>query len=143
MKLFRWTAAAALACGLLAAPADAQQQRRPERNRIRAEEIAASHATTVYQLIQSRRGMWLMRNRATDTELGGTGRAGMLVFLDGAQLETVEDLRDIPTTGVRLIEFLNPHETEQRLGKYTTVGTIRVMSRDDEAPPPADSTRPR
>ena len=143
MKHFRWIAAAALACGLLASPADAQQQRRPERNRIRADEIAASIATTVYQLIQSRRGMWLMRNRTTDADMSGTGRGGMLIFLDGAQLETVEDLRDIPLQGVKLIEFLNPHETEQRLGKYTTIGTIRVLSRDDEAPPapPADSAR--
>lgn len=143
MKILRWTAAAALACGLLASHADAQQQRRPERNRIRAEEIAASNATTVYQLIQSRRGMWLMRNRTTDTDMSGSGRTGMLVFLDGAQLESVEDLRDIPLQGVRLIEFLNPHETEQRLGKYTTIGTIRVLSRDDDAPPPPDAPRPR
>ena len=142
MKIFRWTAAAALACALLAQTAHAQQQRRPERNRIRADEIAASNATTVYQLIQSRRGMWLMRSRTITTDMSQGNGSTMLVFLDGAQLEGVEDLRDIPTAGVRLIEFLNPHETEQRLGKYTTVGAIRVLSHDEETPPaPVDSAR--
>lgn len=139
MKILRWTAAAALACALLAPGAHAQQQRRPDRNRIRADEIEASHATTVYQLIQSRRGMWLMRNRATTTDMSSTGASTMLVFLDGAQLDGVEDLRDIPITGVRLVEFLSPHEVEQRLGKYTTIGAIRVLSHDDEEAPPADS----
>ena len=132
MKKLAWAAAALLACGLIASPAHAQQHTRPERNRIRAEEIHASNATTVYQLIQRSRGMWLMRNQPTDS-----GAGAMLVFYDGAQLEGVEDLRDIPLAGVQLIEFLNPSETEHRLGKYTTVGTIRVMSHDDTAP--ADS----
>src|SRR4051812_12015144 len=138
MKILRWTAAAALACALFAQPAHAQQQRRPDRNRIRADEIEASHATTVYQLIQSRRGMWLMRSHTTSADMSGTGAGTLLVFLDGAQLDGLEDLRDIPTAGVRVVEFLNPHETEQRLGKYTTIGAIRVLSHDDEAPAPVD-----
>ena len=136
MKKLAWAAAALLACGLLATPATAQQRTRPERNRIRAEEISASTATTVYQLIQRSRGMWLMRNHPTDS-----GAGAMLVFYDGAQLESVEDLRDIPLSGVQLIEFLTPAESEHRLGKYTTVGTIRVMSHDDTTPPPSDSAR--
>jgi len=135
MKKLAWAAAALLACGLIATPATAQQRARPERNRIRAEEIQASNATTVYQLIQRSRGMWLMRNHPTDS-----GAGALLVFYDGAQLDSPEDLRDIPLSGVQLIEFLTPAETEHRLGKYTTVGTIRVMSHDDTvAPPPADS----
>jgi hypothetical protein len=131
MKKLAWAAAALIGCTLLASPAHAQQHTRPDRNRIRAEEIQASYATSVYQLIQRSRGMWLMRNHPTDS-----GAGAMLVFYDGAQLESVEDLRDIPLAGVQLIEFLNPAETEHRLGKYTTVGTIRVMSHDDTAPPP-------
>ena len=143
MTILRWTAAAALACGLIASPAHAQQRPRTDRNHIRADEIEASHATTVYQLIQARRGMWLMRNRTTDADMSATGAGTLLVFLDGAQLDGVEDLRDIPTAGVRVVEFLNPHEAEQRLGKYTTVGAIRVLSHDEDAPtaPPADSSR--
>jgi hypothetical protein len=132
MKKLAWMAAVALLCGLTASPASAQ---RWERNRIRAPEIQASNATSVYQLIQSRRGMWLMRNQSTD--MSGQGGAAVLVFMDGAQLESVEDLRQVPIAGVQLIEFLTPGETEHRLGKYTTVGAIRVMSRDDT---PQDST---
>jgi hypothetical protein len=142
MKILRWTAAAALLCAAIASPAGAQSTRqegrpRQERNRIRADEIAQSNASTVYQLIQARRGMWLMRNQPTS--LGddpGTGR--MLVFLDGAQLDGVEDLRQIATTDVRMVEFLSPGETEHKLGRYSVVGAIRVVTRDET---PQDSAR--
>ena len=138
MKKLAWLAALALVLGLIASPAHAQRQR-PDRNRIRADEIAASNATTVYQLIQSKRGMWLMRSQSS-SDMSGTGMGGLLVFFDGAQLDGVEDLRDIPIAGVRLVEFLTPHEAEQKLGKYTTVGAIRVLTHD-ETPAPADSAR--
>jgi hypothetical protein len=133
MKKLAWMAAAALLCGLSAAPAHAQRQ---DRSRIRAEEIAQSNATTVYQLIQSKRGMWLMRSH-NSADMTGTGAGGLLVFYDGAQLDGVEDLRDVPTAGVRLVEFLTPHDAEQKLGKYTTVGAIVVLTHDET--PPADS----
>jgi len=133
MKKLARVAAAAIFCGLIAAPAHAQRQ---DRSRIRADEIAQSHATTVYQLIQSKRGMWLMRSHNT-SDMSGTGTGGMLVFYDGAQLDGVEDLRDVPTAGVRLVEFLTPHDAEQKLGKYTTVGAIVVLTHDET--PPADS----
>lgn len=136
MKKLALAAAALLVCAVTASPASAQRQ---DRNRIRVAEIQASHATTVYQLIQQRRGMWLMRNNSTD--MSGNQGAGMLVFLDGAQLESVNDLREVPLAGVQLIEFLNPADTERRLGKYTTVGAIRVLHRDDTVAPPADSAR--
>jgi hypothetical protein len=139
MKKLAWMAALALVCGLIATPAHAQRQR-PDRNRIRFEEIQQSNATTVYQLIQSKRGMWLMRGRTT-TDMSGTGMGGLLVFFDGAQLDNVEDLRDVPVANVRLVEFLSPHEAEQKLGKYTTVGAIRVLTHDETPPAPGDSTR--
>jgi hypothetical protein len=133
MKKLAWAAAALLVCALIASPASAQRQ---DRNRIRAAEITQSNATTVYELVQMRRGMWLMRNQPS--ALGGSG-GGLLVFLDGAQLEGVEDLRQVPTAGVQLVEFLSPAQAERQLGKYTTIGAIRVLHRDDTAP--ADSAR--
>jgi len=140
MKKLAWMAAAVLCCAL-ASPVSAQasaQRQRTERNRIRAEEIQASNAASVYQLIQSRRGMWLMRNQPAT--LGEAGNGQLLVFYDGAQLGSVEDLRQMPLAGVQVIEFLTPGETEHRLGKYTTIGAIRVLSHDPTAQPPADST---
>lgn len=139
MKMLSWTAAAILCCGLIASPAEAQRAPRQDRNRIRFEEIQASQASNVYQLIQARRGMWLMRSR-TATDMGNSG-SGMLVFMDGAQLGGVEDLREIPLASVRVVEFLNPSETERHLGKYTTIGAIRVLSHDDTPAAPADSAR--
>jgi outer membrane cobalamin receptor len=133
MKKLAWIAALVLLCGLVASPASAQRR---ERNRIRAAEIQAANATSVYQLIQSRRGMWLMRNQASN-DMSGTGASALLVFMDGAQLEGVEDLRQLPTAGIALIEFLTPAETEHKLGKYTTIGAIRISTRDDT---PQDST---
>jgi len=53
----------------------------------------------------------------------------------------VDDLRQMPLAGVQLIELLTPGEAEQRLGKYTTVGAIRVPSKEDMLRPPADSAR--
>ena len=134
MKILKWTAAAALLCAAIAPPAEAQgtrqeQRTRQERNRIRADEIAQSNASTVYQLIQARRGMWLMRNQPTGLQDPGSGK--MLVFLDGAQLDGVEDLRQIATTDVRVVEFLSPGETERKLGRYSVVGAIRVLTREE------------
>ncbi|HYH78498.1 MAG TPA: hypothetical protein VEX86_01830 [Longimicrobium sp.] len=134
MKMLAWTAAAVLGCALIAAPASAHAQgaarvQRQDRNRIAAEEIAQSHAANVYQLVQARRGMWLMRNNHTPLNTTGSGK--MLVFLDGAELDAVEDLRQIPAAGVQLVEFLTPAQTERRMGKYTTVGAIRVSTRDE------------
>jgi len=142
MKMMTWAASAVLCCGLIATPAAAHAQakaqaQRQERNRIRPEEIEQSHAANVYQLVQSRRGMWLMRNNPTPLNDTGSGR--MLAFLDGAQLDAVDDLRQIPATGVRLVEFLTPAETERRMGKYTTIGAIRVSTRDEA---PQDSAHP-
>jgi hypothetical protein len=127
MKKLAWMAAVALLCGLIAHPASAQRR---ERNRIRADEIRASNASSVFQLIQARRGMWLMRNQSS-TDMSGTGASALLVFMDGAQLEGVDDLRQLPIAGIALIEFLTPAEAEHKLGKYTTIGAIRVLTRDD------------
>ncbi|MFL5383976.1 MAG: hypothetical protein ACJ8GN_15750 [Longimicrobiaceae bacterium] len=139
MKKLAWLAAAVLCCGLIASPASAQRQRQ-ERNRIRAAEIQASTAASVYQLIQTRRGMWLMRNQPSS--MGDPGASALLVFYDNAQLNGLDDLRQMPLAGVQLIEFLTPGETEHKLGKYTTIGAIRVLTRDDTPQrPAADSAR--
>lgn len=143
MKMLKWTAAAMVAmCVAAIAPHDAHaqsdvrpQRPRQERNRIRADEIARANAGSVYQLIQARRGMWLMRGTQS-TDLTGTGSGKMLVYLDGAKLDGLDDLRQIPAAGVRMVEFLTPGETEHKLGEYTTIGTIRVVTRDE---PQADS----
>ena len=78
-----------------------------------------------------------MRNQPTGLADPGAGK--MLVFLDGAQLDGVEDLRQISTAGVRMVEFLSPGETEHKLGKYSVVGAIRVITREDS--PQEDSAR--
>ena len=140
MKKLAWMAAALLCCAAVASPASAQRQRQ-ERNRIRAAEIEQSNASSVYQLVQSRRGMWLMRNQPTS--LGETGGGQLLVFMDGAQLGGVEELRQVPLAGVRMVEFLTPAETEHRLGKYTTIGTIRVVTHDEAAQDSTHASHPR
>lgn len=143
MKRLKWAAAAIVAalCAAAVPPSQAHaqtdvrtQRPRQERNRIRADEIAQSNAASVYQLIQARRGMWLMRSTQPTDLTGSSGK--MLVYLDGAKLDGLDDLRQIPAAGVRMVEFLTPGETEHKLGEYTTIGTIRVITRDD----PADTT---
>jgi hypothetical protein len=124
MKILSWVAAAVVAGGAIAATsADAH-----------AQTGAPQNANTVYQLIQSRRGMWLMRSQPTD--MSGTGSGQLLVFMDGAQLDGLDDLKQLPLAGVRTVEFLSPAETEHKLGKYTVIGAIRVLTRDET---PADS----
>ena len=139
MKKLAWLAALALLCGMIASPASAQRR---ERNRIRADEIQASNAASVFQLIQSRRGMWLMRNQSAN-DMSGTGASALLVFMDGAQLEGLDDLRQLPIAGIALIEFLTPAETEHKLGKYTTIGAIRVLTRDDTQVDSTHAAHPR
>jgi len=147
MKMLKWAAVAVVAtfCAAALSPSDAHaqtdmraQRPRQERNRIRADEIEQSHAASVYQLIQARRGMWLMRSTQPTDLTGSSGK--MLVYLDGAKLDGIDDLRQIPAAGVRMVEFLTPGETEHRLGEYTSIGAIRVLTRDE---PQADSAHAR
>ena len=91
------------ALALVAAPAGAQSGR----NRILRDEIAQSHATSVYDLVRSRRPAWLNRQHATS--LSGES-AELAVFVDGARLESIAELRQVSAVNAEKVEFhfLNP-----------------------------------
>lgn len=100
-----------------------EAQGRRDRNRITEQEIAEASASTVWDLVQTRRAMWLPRDQRPT--FGGE-KASIVVFLDGAQLDGVGDLKQVSTTGVRLVEFLNAGQTRYRLGRYSPNGAIVI-----------------
>jgi hypothetical protein len=116
---------------VFAGPAAAQRTR-PERNRIRAEEIRQSDATNVYQLIQARRNAWLSRRHNVDVN---EERNEIVVFLDNAQLSGVDELQQVPVANVQMVEFLTAGESEFRLGRSSPNGAIVVTTTKVPAEP--------
>ena len=108
----------------MAAPAEAQERRtRASRDRIAVEEIRETRASTVHELIQSRRSFWLTRyNRNGD----------LLVFLDGAELGGVDALRQVQTGAVTSVQFLNSGQVKFQFGKFTEAGAISIRTDDEE-----------
>ena len=110
------------ALALVAAPAGAQSGR----NRILRDEIAQSHATSVYDLVRSRRPAWLNRQHATS--LSGES-AELAVFVDGARLESIAELRQVSAVNAEKVEFLSAAQAEFRFGQGSPNGAIVVTSR--------------
>jgi hypothetical protein len=134
MKKLLWLAAGLVALTFAAAPTEAQGR---NRNKIEREEIEQSHASNVLQLVRSRRSAWL--NRQHPTSFTDPTSAALLVFVDGAQMEGVDELQQIAAANVERVEFLNSGQTEFRFGKFSANGSIAVTTRGSQTPPTAQT----
>jgi hypothetical protein len=127
MKKLSWRAVWLLAAVLTVAPAHAQTGR--NRNRIEREEIDAAHAATVYDLVHSRRPAWLNRQHPTGLS---NANPELRVFVDGARLEGVDELRQVAAANAERVEYLTSGQTEFRFGEFAPNGSIVVTSRGSQ-----------
>jgi hypothetical protein len=105
---------------------------------ITEEEVRASTAANVYQLVQALRPMWLRRDGAsgrtipsTDPEAPATvsspvADAGVRVYVERGFVGDIFSLRQIPVAEVTSVEFLDAAAATYRLGPGNPSGAIVV-----------------
>ncbi|MDH3291176.1 MAG: hypothetical protein OEO20_03805 [Gemmatimonadota bacterium] len=121
----------ALLCAAVAVAACGKAQERhlepvPSGDRTMGEEeILATKAGNIYDVIRLRRPNWLQRFGGRPTSLTGPP-AEVVVYLDGQRFGGRDSLVRLSATSVRWVEFLTPSEAQARFGQGNLGGVIHV-----------------
>ncbi|HVE77635.1 MAG TPA: hypothetical protein VNA89_02180 [Gemmatimonadaceae bacterium] len=118
-----------------AAPGSRAGGARPQRNLIRAEEIAGTGAATAFEAVERLRPEYL-RGRGKSTvraipDVNSTAPDAVLpqVYVDGVNAGSVQALRAIPATHVREVRFISAADATTRFGTNHANGVIEVITR--------------
>jgi hypothetical protein len=99
---------------------------RPSNDRVLGEEeILASKATSLYDVVRLLRPNWLRRSGTRPTSFTGAP-AEIVVYLDGQRYGELESLARLSPTSVRFAEFLSASEAQARFGQGNLGGVIHV-----------------
>ena len=90
-----------------------------------ADEIKASAASNMYDVIRSHRPEWLIKRGQTSINLEGD----IVVYVDNVALGGPESLRSIDVQSVQSARFLNASEAQMRYGVGHMHGAIVVTTR--------------
>jgi hypothetical protein len=90
-----------------------------------AEEIRASSASNMYDVIRSHRPEWLIKRGQTSINMEGD----IVVYVDNVALGGPESLRSIDVQSVQSARFLNASEAQMRYGVGHMHGAIVVVTR--------------
>jgi len=131
-----------LALAAIQATAEAQSgSRRPrDRSVLAAEEIRAAPASTVYELVRSKRPRWLsVRGSSTLRTVPGKDIMGkpttfpmeaeIAVYFDDVKTGSQDVLRSLSTNAVESIEYLDAASATQRFGTNHEYGAILIRRR--------------
>jgi hypothetical protein len=127
MRLSR-LAALAVMLGAAVACASSQGPRTSGRRDARilgAEEIRASSASNMYDVIRSQRPEWLIKRGQTSINLEGD----IVVYVDNVALGGPESLKSIDVQSVQSARFLNASEAQMRYGVGHMHGAIVLITR--------------
>ena len=91
-------------------------------------DIRATSATNVYDLIAQLRYRWLQR-RGTDSINMRTG--DVMVRMDDNELGTVQTLRNLPTIGISSIYFVDGVSAAGRWGLGYAHGAVVISTRPE------------
>lgn len=97
-----------------------------DRNVITHEEMQSASLRTAYDAVHQLRPLWL-RTRGSDTFSGG--RDPIVLYMNGARIGTISQLRDIPINDVQEIRFLDAIEATRLYGTGHRSGAITVRTR--------------
>lgn len=92
---------------------------------LEAEEILATKAGNMYDVIRLQRPNWLQRSGRRPTSLSGTV-AEVMVYVDGQRFGEARDLVRLTATAVRWAEYLSPSEAQARFGSGNLAGVIHI-----------------
>jgi hypothetical protein len=117
-----------------------------DHNRIGPDEIEQSHATTVWDLVQSLRPTWLNRHnvkiRGATANVGMGGgpesseglKRDMIVLVDGQEYGDMQTLRQLPVQSIYSIEFLASAQLFQRYGRNSYDGAVVIHTTPNDDP---------
>lgn len=141
-SLTRSTIVTLVALVSLQATAEAQSgtKRARDRNVLTAEEISEASASTVYELVRSKRPRWLsvrgsstLRTAAGRDNLGQPmtypAEAEIAVYVDDVKYGSQETLRSMSTNTVETIQYLDAASATQRFGTNHEYGAILIRFR--------------
>src|SRR5687768_12862861 len=98
---------------------------RRDARQLTAEEIRASSASNMYDVIRSQRPEWLIKGGQTSINMEGD----IVVYVDHVALGGPESLRSIDVQSVQSARFLNASEAQMRYGVGHMHGAIVVVTR--------------
>lgn len=113
---------------------------RTSRNVLTREEIVASGANTVYELVTTQRKEWLVtrgtnsiRETARGVGAGRTltvtpGQAAVVVYMDDIRIGEVERMREFLITDIMEVEFIEPNVAAYRYGSGHSHGVILLKT---------------
>ena len=90
-----------------------------------AEEIRASSASNMYDVIRSHRPEWLIKRGQTSINMEGD----IVIYVDNVALGGPESLKSIDVHSVQSARFLNASEAQMRYGVGHMHGAIVVVTR--------------
>ena len=94
-------------------------------NLITRAEIDDAGPSTVYDLIQKLRPVWLRERGAVSF----TDETDLVVYLDRSRMGGREELRNLYTTNVETVEFLDARRATNRFGSGHVNGAILIQTR--------------
>jgi len=106
---------------------------RSDANRITRAEMEQARYASLYEVVQSLRGRWLV-TRGPKTLMGAPTEVQVLV--DDMRMGGVDALRSLKTDNVVAISFVDPVAAAQRWGGKFAQGTIIVTTHADAPPNP-------
>lgn len=116
---------------LLVLACHAQQAGKPgsaRRDVITEEEIEASHAANVYDLVASLRGEYLKDRGKISIKMNTREKA--VVFLNDQEYGIVETMRNIPKGRISQVRYINGIDAVNRFGAQYGGGIIMLVSRN-------------
>lgn len=97
-----------------------------QHNMVTAEELSRVQNTNLYDALRQIRPAFL-RSRTVSS---ATNEAQPIqVYLDGTRMEGVDYLKQIPTTTVKSVQFLEPQQANARFGGNNSGGALLVTTR--------------
>jgi hypothetical protein len=113
---------AVLTASAVSLPAQEQGRRRRQNNVITAEEVAQSSASTAYDAIRTLRPAWFIPR-------GASGRAAIMVYIDGVRGASLDDLREVQADRVKECRFLNANDATTKYGTGHPAGAIEIITK--------------
>jgi hypothetical protein len=114
----------ALSLGACAAAAGTPGSSRPNPNVISRAEIEREGPSSVFDLIQKLRPLWLSARASSFTQ-----DTSVVVYLDGTRMGGPEALREVSTPNVEKVEFLDAGRATARFGVGHVNGAILITTR--------------
>ncbi len=96
---------------------------------ITAQELASVPYSNAYDAIQRLRPQMLQpRGGSATSSLTQEATYGVKVYLDGVPVGGLDDLKDIPLSGIKEIRYLNATDATQRFGTGNPGGAIMIRT---------------